>query len=378
MGQIDSQLASAFSQAQVSTIYNPNSPQQYHVVLELEPKFLQNPSSVADMYMSTAGGPVSGTQATQALSGTTLIGKGSASATAGSADVARNLAANSLANAGRGNTSTGTAISTDRETVVPLSAFAHLASANTPVSVTHTGSSASTSFSFNLPVGGSLSAALAAIDRTMDQLHMPEGVRGTPYGNADVFRRQQSGQPLLLLAAFVAIYVVLGMLYESYSQPLTILSTLPSAGIGALLALMLVGEPFSMIAFLGIMLLIGIVMKNAIMMVDVAVAARRTLGMTPRAAIAHACSLRFRPIIMTTAAAIAGALPLAIAHGDGTELRRPLGIAVVGGLIVSQMLTLYTIPVMYLYVDRLRSWSERRGALAASAAPLNPSPGAAL
>jgi multidrug efflux pump len=372
MGQIDSQLGSAFAQAQVSTIYNPNSPQQYHVILELAPRFLQGPKNLQDMYFSTAGGPVSGTEATQALSGTSLIGKSGSSSS--STDLERNLAANSLANAGRGNTSTGAAISTGHETVVPLSAFAHLAVSTTPLSVTHTGTSASTSFSFNLPQGVSLSAALATIDRTMDQLHVPSSIRGTPYGNADLFRRSQGNLPLLLLAAFLAIYVVLGILYESYSQPLTILSTLPSAGIGALLALMLVQEPFSLIAFLGIMLLVGIVKKNAIMMVDVAVAAQRTQGMTPRAAIAYACSLRFRPILMTTAAAIAGALPLAIAHGDGTELRRPLGIAVVGGLIVSQVLTLYTTPVVYLYVDRLRVWRERRRSLRHPASPLQGSP----
>ena len=373
IAQIDNQLGSAFSQAQVSTIYNYNSPQQYHVILELAPPFLQRPASLRDMYFSTAGGPVSGTEATQALSGTTLIGKTSNSGGPRN-DVARNLAANSLANAGRGNTSTGAAITTARETVVPLAAFAHLETSTTPVSVTHTGTSASTSFAFNLPPGGTLSAALAAIDRTIDQLHVPAAIRGTPYGNTDLFRRSQGNLPLLLLAAFLAIYVVLGMLYESYSQPLTILSTLPSAGIGALLALMLVGEPFSLIAFLGVMLLIGIVKKNAIMMVDVAVAAQRTRGMTPRAAIAHACALRFRPIMMTTAAAIVGALPLAIAHGDGTELRRPLGIAVIGGLIVSQLLTLYTTPVVYLYVDRLRAWSERRRVLRDSPPPLEGSP----
>jgi multidrug efflux pump len=373
IGQIDSQLSNAFSQAQVSTIYNYNSPQQYHVILELAPSFLQRPENLQDMYFSTAGGPVSGTQATQALSGTTIIGKTSNSSSPGN-DVERNLAANSLANAGRGNTSTGSAISAASETVVPLAAFAHLETSTTPVSVTHTGTSASTSFAFNLPPGGTLSAALAAIDRTIDQVHMPTSIRGTPYGNADLFQRNQGNLPLLVLAAFLAIYVVLGMLYESYSQPLTILSTLPSAGIGALLALMLVGEAFSLISFLGIMLLIGIVMKNAIMMVDVAVAAQRTQGMTPRAAIAHACVLRFRPIMMTTAAAIAGALPLAIAHGDGTELRRPLGISVIGGLIVSQVLTLYTTPVVYLYIDRLRAWSERRRVLRDSPAPFEGSP----
>ena len=176
-----------------------------------------------------------------------------------------------------------------------------------------------------------------------------------------MFQQNTDSEPLLLLASFVAIYVVLGILYESYSHPLTILSTLPSAGVGALLALMATGNEFSLIAFIGILLLIGIVKKNAIMMIDFAIDAQRHQGLEARAAIARACSLRFRPIMMTTCAAIAGALPLALASGDGTEMRRPLGIAVIGGLLISQLLTLYTTPVVYLYVDRLRArWARRR------------------
>ena len=251
-------------------------------------------------------------------------------------------------------------MSVSREAVVPFSAFSHFATGTTPVTVNHTGTSASTSIAFNLPEGESLSTGLAAIDRTMKQIHVPTTIRGGSYGTARLFQQNTSSEPLLLLASFVAIYVVLGMLYESYSHPLTILSTLPSAGVGALLALMATGNEFSLIAFIGILLLIGIVKKNAIMMVDFAIDAQRHKGLEPRAAIAQACSLRFRPIMMTTCAAIAGALPLALASGDGTEMRRPLGISVIGGLLVSQLLTLYTTPVVYLYVDRLRArWARR-------------------
>jgi multidrug efflux pump len=355
--QIDNALGDAFAQAQVSNIYNPFSPQQYHVVMEVAPEFWQNPDVLKELYVSTSGATVSGTQATQAVAGTTQLATtagatAASSATAVAEDAARNASLNSLANAGRGNTSTGSAVSVAAETVVPFAAFSHFMTNTTQISVNHTGTSASTAISFNLPEGESLQPALAAIEKKMSQIHVPVTIHGGTYGTARLFQQSNSNTPVMLVAALLAIYVVLGVLYESYSQPLTILSTLPSAGVGALLALMATGTEFSLIAFLGILLLIGIVKKNAIMMVDFALEAERTLGMDPRAAIAHACSLRFRPIMMTTCAAIAGALPLAIAYGDGTEMRRPLGISIVGGLIVSQLLTVYTTPVVYLYVHR--------------------------
>jgi multidrug efflux pump len=353
--QIDNALGDAFAQAQVSNILNPFSPQQYHVVMEVAPEFWQNPDTLKNLYVSTSGGAVSGTQSTQAVAGTVVLTPAASTTSTSAAiaeDVARNLASNSLANSGRGNTSTGAAVSIAQETVVPFSAFSHFTTGTTPVSVNHTGTSVSTAIAFNLPEKETLDVALAAIERTMSEIHMPVTIIGGTYGTARLFQQSNSNTPLMLLAALIAIYVVLGVLYESYSQPWTILSTLPSAGVGALLALMATGTEFSLIAFLGILLLVGIVKKNAIMMVDFALEAERTLGMDPRAAIAHACSLRFRPIMMTTCAAIAGALPLAIASGDGTEMRRPLGIAIVGGLVVSQLLTVYTTPVVYLYVHR--------------------------
>ena len=238
---------------------------------------------------------------------------------------------------------------------IPLSYFAKWQPANAPLSVNHQGLSASTTISFNLPTGVSLSEASADIDRTMTALSVPSSVQGSYSGTAQVFQESQNSQVILILAAIVTVYIVLGILYESYVHPLTILSTLPSAGVGALLALELFQAPFSLIALIGIMLLIGIVKKNAIMMVDFAITAQRADNLSPKEAIFQACLLRFRPIMMTTLAALFGALPLVLSHGDGAELRQPLGITLVGGLVMSQLLTLNTTPVVYLFFDNLRS-----------------------
>ncbi len=236
---------------------------------------------------------------------------------------------------------------------LPLSRIAHWAPGNTPTAVNHQGRSAAATLSFNLPDGVALSQASAAIDQTMVRLGVPASIRGEFAGDAKLFRDSQSSQLWLILGAIATVYIVTGMLYESYIHPVTILSTLPPAGVGALLALRLSGTPFSLIAMLGILLLIGIVKKNAIMLIDFALAAEREGGLPAREAIYQACLLRFRPILMTTLAALFGALPLVFTSGDGAELRQPLGIAIAGGLIISQLLTLYTTPVVFLFMDIL-------------------------
>jgi len=366
VSQIDNTLYDAFGQRQVSTIYVARN--QYHVIMEVAPQYWQNPETLKDVWVSTSGAAVGGSQATNAVAGTTALGK--AAADTANTQAARNLATNSIGATGKGVSSTGSAVSTKQETMIPLSAVAQFARGATPLAVNHQGLLVANTISFNLPPNGSLSAAITSIEAAMNRIGMPATIRGSFQGTAKIFQDSLANQPFLILAALVTIYIVLGVLYESYVHPLTILSTLPSAGVGALLALMMFNTEFSIMALIGVILLIGIVKKNAIMMIDFALDAERNRGLSSLDAIHEACMLRFRPIMMTTMAAMLGALPLAIGMGDGGELRQPLGIAIVGGLILSQVLTLYSTPVIYLYMDRFRFWSRRlRGDRAPPLAP---------
>ncbi|AOK30155.1 MULTISPECIES: efflux RND transporter permease subunit [Burkholderia] len=372
--QIDNTLYDAFGQRQVSTIYNALN--QYHVIMEVAPRYWQDPEMLKQVYISTSGGSASGSQTTNAAAGTyvatsagtSAAGTSATSAAAIASDSARNQALNSIASSGKSSASAGAAVSTSKSPMIPLSAIASFGPSTTPLSVNHQGLFVATTISFNLPPGVSLSSATQAIYQTMAEIGVPPTITGSFQGTAQAFQQSTRDQPILILAALAAVYIVLGILYESYIHPVTILSTLPSAGVGALLGLLLFKTEFSIIALIGVILLIGIVKKNAIMMVDFAIDASRQ-GKSSFDAIHEACVLRFRPIMMTTMAALLGALPLAFGRGDGAELRAPLGIAIAGGLIVSQMLTLYTTPIVYLYMDRLRvRWENRRRATRAAGA----------
>ncbi|HVV29042.1 MAG TPA: efflux RND transporter permease subunit [Rhizomicrobium sp.] len=358
--QIDNALYDAFGQRQVSTIYKDKN--QYHVVMEVAPAFWQSPETLKDIYVSTSGGAVSGTQSSAAASGAFVVGGTSASSataatTGADADAARNQQLNSVATGARGGASTGSSLSTRVETMVPLSAFATYGPGTTPLAVNHQGPFVATTFSFNVPAGQPIGHAIAAIQKTMADINVPISVHGDFAGTAQVMQKSFQNMPLLLIAAVLTIYITLGVLYESLIHPVTILSTLPSAGVGAVLALLLFKAQFDLIAMIGVILLIGIVKKNAIIMIDFAIDLQRRQRISSREAIYRACLLRFRPIMMTTVGAILGALPLAVGLGAGSELRQPLGISIVGGLFLSQILTLYTTPVVFLYMDRFGGWT---------------------
>jgi len=319
---IDNTLYDAFGQRQVSTIYTQLN--QYRVVLEVDPEFQQNPDSLKDIYVAS-------NSALQAFSGST-------------ANITNNAQ---------------TSVSAAPNAQVPLSAFTRFESGSTALALNHQGQFPAVTVSFNLAPGAALGDAVKAINEAKAELNMPASIQATFQGTAAAFLNSLANEPLLILAALITVYIVLGVLYESYIHPITILSTLPSAGVGAILALLLFKMEFSVIALIGLILLIGIVKKNAIMMIDFALEAERKEGKAPLDAIYEACLLRFRPIMMTTMAALLGALPLAVGSGVGSELRRPLGISIVGGLLLSQLLTLYTTPVVYLAFD----WLARRFAV---------------
>jgi len=354
LSAIDNTLYDAFGQRQVSTIYSALN--QYHVVMEVAPRYWQNPLTLRDVWISTSGANPSGSQSTNARAGSFSTSASNASTAAAiAADSARNLATNSIAASGRSSASAGASVSTSKETMIPLAAVASFGRALTPLSVNHQGPFVASTISFNLAPGRALSEAQQAIRSAMFDIQMPAAIRGSFAGTAATFQQSQSSMPFLIGGALIAVYIVLGILYESYIHPLTILSTLPSASVGALLAIKMFNTEFTIISLIGIILLIGIVKKNAIMMVDFALQGLRD-GLSSAEAIYEACILRFRPIMMTTFAALLGALPLAFGTGEGSELRHPLGISIVGGLIVSQALTLYTTPIVFLALDRLGLW----------------------
>jgi multidrug efflux pump len=365
---IDETLYDAYGQRQVSTMYTQLN--QYHVVLEVQPGFLKSPAALSDLYIrtgtgssSSATGLVAGGSAGQPLYGPT------SSLTANSASLATIASTGSTLipsdSAFGGQAIRSTSVYPNNE--VPLAAFTHVDEMNVPLTVNHQGQFPVVTLSFNLAPNASLGEAIDAVNRAKDQLGMPPSTQAAFQGTAQTFQNSLKNEPLLVLAAIITVYIVLGVLYESYIHPLTILSSLPSAGVGALLALLVCRTDFSVIALIGIILLIGIVKKNAIMMIDFALEAERKEGMTPVNAIYQACLLRFRPIMMTTMAALLGGIPLALGTGMGSELRRPLGITIVGGLLLSQLLTLYTTPVIYIWFDRLaaRIWHGRERAAGA-------------
>jgi len=348
--EIDATLYDAYGQRSVSTIYGALN--QYEVIMELAPRYLQTPDALNQIYISTTGGTAAGTSSTNFAAGTVGNG-GSTAVTTVAEDSATNAAVNAIAASGKSSASSAPSVSTAKETMIPLSAVASYKPGLTPVSVNHQSGQLASTISFNLPAGVALGTAAGEIQKTMSDLDVPLSIQGSFAGTAAAFQSSFRTEPLLIMAALAAVYIVLGILYESTIHPITIISTIPSAGIGALLLLLVLNTPLTIIALIGVILLIGIVKKNAILMIDFALALERGENLAPEDAIYKAAMLRFRPIMMTTFAAIFGALPLAIGLGQGASLRQPLGITIIGGLIVSQALTLYTTPVVYLFLDRL-------------------------
>jgi HAE1 family hydrophobic/amphiphilic exporter-1 len=296
---VDSILYDAFGQRNVARIYTMLN--QYYVILEVDPNYQLGPDALGRIYARTTSGGM-----------------------------------------------------------VPLSQFASIHPSNAPLAINHQGQFPSVTLSFNLASNATIGGAVSAVEKTAHDLHMPPSIAVSFQGNAQAFQNSLGSTPILILAALVAVYLILGMLYESMIHPLTIISTLPSAGLGALLTLMLVGMPLDVIGIVGIILLIGIVKKNGIMLIDFALTAQRERGLGSEDAIHEACRLRFRPILMTTLCALLGGVPLMLGTGTGSEIRQPLGYAIVGGLLVSQLLTLFTTPVVYIYMDRIRVWLESR------------------
>ena len=352
---IDNTLYDAFGQRQVSVIFQALN--QYGVIMELAPKYLTNLASLKRLYVSTLGQAASGTALTNLPAGTVTL-PGQATGTGGQ-NAARNSQTNAIAFAQSANAPAGAAVSTAAETMVPLAAVAHVSLGAMPSSVNHVGGFVATTISFNLAPHYGFADARTAIDRAANAIVLPDYVHRDFSGNAHELASTLGNELVLIFAALGAVYVVLGILYESYIHPLTILSTLPSAGVGISLALLITRSEFTVIAMIAVFLLIGIVKKNAILMIDFALQQEREHGLDPAEAIYRACLIRFRPIVMTTAAAILAALPLLLNRGNGAELRQPLGLAIVGGLAVSQVLTLYTTPVVYIYLDKLRLWTRR-------------------
>jgi multidrug efflux pump len=326
---IDQTLYDAFGQRDVSTMFTQLN--QYHVVLEVKPEFDNGPSGLGDLFI----------QAGSLIPNAPSIHSSSA-----------------FPNTGQ----------------IPLSSFSRMETTTVPITVNHQGQFPVVTLSFNLAPNASLGDAVKAVNKVHDGMGMPPTVQAAYQGTAQAFQTSLANEPVLIAAALITVYLVLGILYESYIHPLTILSALPSAGVGALLALILFKDDFSVIALIGIVLLIGIVKKNAIMMIDFALQAERKEGMKPEDAIYQACLLRFRPIMMTTMAALLGAVPLAFGSGSGSELRRPLGITIIGGLLISQLLTLYTTPVIYIWFDRLASRISRKPVAATVPAAAEPAP----